>query len=201
MRALKILALIALAMPMLTACDDDDPDTNRARALSGEWYGDFGMSYSYEFRGMMYTFDSYDTDIRFYPEYTNASHGTGIQIDYYARGPYEYMYYSFDWYVRDSQLYLNYLANPELDTCISEYELNNDFFRGWFDGTNVYFELEKETDFYDLNGFIYEDHYRYTPRDNWDYRYNTNPWIGSAAGDKTIHDIKVTSFKRDTKAK
>ena len=59
------------------------------------------MYYEYEYRGHIYTFDSYDTDIVFYPEYDYATYGYGYQVDWYEEGPYERMSFKFNWEIRD----------------------------------------------------------------------------------------------------
>ena len=57
-------AIIIACASMFTSCRDQE-DINQSMALSGEWRGDFGMYYTYVERGRTYTFDSYDTYIRF----------------------------------------------------------------------------------------------------------------------------------------
>ena len=70
-------------------------DVKQSIKFAGQWTGDFGMYYTYRYRGQYLTFDSYDTDIVFYPEFDGATYGYGKQVDYYEHGPYSYIYNSF----------------------------------------------------------------------------------------------------------
>ena len=137
--------------------------------LSGEWRGDFGMFYTYVDRGRTYTFDSYDTYIRFIPAYSYARYGTGTQVDYYEYGPYEYQYYSFRWEVSNGNIYLTYDYDHELDTRISDYAMTNDYFSGRFAGTNTTFRLYKMADYYSWSP--YTNSYGYGSRDSWSSYY------------------------------
>lgn len=146
--------MVALVMTgMFTSCVDED--VNQAMALSGQWRGDFGMYYYYEYGRKVYRFDSYDTDIVFYPDYDYATHGYGKQVDYYREGPYSYQYYYFDWTIRDGVIYLSYPYDGELDTSIYDYRMTSDFITGYFGNTNTRFTLRKLVDYYnwsDYNG-------------------------------------------------
>ena len=75
------LTMLMTASLMMTSCMDDD--TAESITLSGQWTGNFGMFYDYEYRGQIYTFNSYDTDIVFYPDYNYATHGYGYEVDFY----------------------------------------------------------------------------------------------------------------------
>ena len=97
-----LITLCAMATT-LTSCDED---LTRAITLSGEWEGDFGMYYEYEYHGRVYTFDSYDTRIVFYPDHDYATYGYGKQVDYYEYGPYAYQHYRFRWYISRGDLIL-----------------------------------------------------------------------------------------------
>lgn len=171
LKFINILLVSLCLTSVLTSCDTD-PDHNVARILSGEWYGDFGMYYTYEHHGRVYTFDSYDTDIKFFPDHDYATYGTGYQIDYYAHGPYEYQCYSFKWEILDTRIYLDYIDAPELSTCISDYEVVNNHFTGWFDGTDSFFDLVKTENYYDSFDYYYGDGVYYYDRDNWYNRYS-----------------------------
>jgi hypothetical protein len=159
--ALGIMASAA----MLSSCEYIE-DGQKAMVLSGEWRGDFGMYYDYEDRyGHVYTFDSYDTYITFIPDYDHAHHGRGTQVDYYANGPYEYMYYHFSWSVEGSIIYLWYDENPDLDTRISDYHMTNDYLTGVFPYSGTKFRLYKLTDYYDWTPYV--NTCGYYSRDNW----------------------------------
>ncbi|MCM1313093.1 MAG: hypothetical protein NC206_05085 [Bacteroides sp.] len=136
---------------MLSSCVDED--VNQAMALSGQWRGDFGMYYYYEYGRKVYRFDSYDTDIVFYPDYDYATHGYGKQVDYYREGPYSYQYYYFDWSIRDGVIYLSYPYDKELDTSIYDYRMTSDLITGYFGNTNTRFTLYKLVDYYDWSSY------------------------------------------------
>lgn len=158
---------LLLAAGIFASCDSD---TSRAVLLSGEWEGYFGMYYSYQYydprfdRDVVKEFDSYKTDIVFYPDYNYASHGWGKQVDYYADGPYEYQYYRFLWAVDNGVVYLQYPGDRELDTQISDYRLSDYSFTGYFELTRTRFALRK------LYSFYWDDYtgdYYYYDRPNW----------------------------------
>ena len=73
---LFILAMVAICA-MFTSCDKD---VDRSIALSGQWKGDFGMYYTFEYKGQWYKANSYNTDIVFYPHHDYATYGTGIRL-------------------------------------------------------------------------------------------------------------------------
>ena len=137
--------LLLLAAGIFASCDSD---THRAVILSGEWRGNFGMYYDYNYRGTVVTFDSYDTYIVFYPDYNYASHGWGKQVDYYDYGPYEYQYHRFLWTVEGGVVYLRYPHEPELDTSIADYRLSSNTFTGYFTNASSRFVLYKLSSFY-----------------------------------------------------
>lgn len=151
---------------MLTSCDED---VITANTLSGEWYGDFGMYYNYEYRGRVYTFDSFDTRIVFYPDYDYATHGWGKQVDYYAQGPYEYQYYDFYWNIRMGAIQITYPYDPALNTTITNYSMSLDRFSGRFGDSTDRFNLRKIADFYDWSP--YGGSYGYYDRASWSGYY------------------------------
>ncbi len=161
------IALCAvMAATVLSSCDDD---LSRAMTLSGEWRGDFGMFYEYEYYGRIYTFNSYDTRLVFYPDYDYATHGYGKQVDYYDQGPYVYQYYYFNWYIDRGDLVLDYPYDSNLNTVIHDYHMSSSTFYGYFGNSNNKFYLRKTADYYDWGGFT--GNYYYGPRDNWYYGY------------------------------
>ena len=120
------IALCAVvATTVLSSCDDD---MSRAMTLSGEWRGDFGMFYEYEYYGRIYTFNSYDTRLVFYPDYDYATHGYGKQVDYYDQGPYVYQYYYFNWYIDRGDLVLDYPYDQTHNTVNIDYQLSSTTF-------------------------------------------------------------------------
>lgn len=157
---------------MFISCVDIE-DTNQSMVLSGEWRGDFGMYYTYVERGHTYTFDSYNTYIRFIPDHAYANYGTGTQVDYYEYGPYEYQYYTFRWSVKNGNIDLYYDYDPDLDTRISDYHMTNDYFTGTFPFSNTTFRLYKMSDFYSWTPYV--NTYGYGSRNSWsnDYPYHT----------------------------
>lgn len=166
-----------LALLSFTSCGDDD--INMSVNLSGDWQGDFGMYYDFYDRHGRYvdTFDSYDTDISFLPDYDYATHGYGYQVDYYDYGPYTRVYHSFEWNIRNEVLYLHYAGESELDTAIFDYFMNGSSFTGYFEGSKTRFSLRKYRDFYwdpYWNDFGYYGHgpgYGYYYNLDWDYDY------------------------------
>ncbi len=164
-----IVCLLATMTTMTFSSCTVDEDTHEAMMLSGQWTGDFGMFYEIQDRwGNWHRFDSYDTDLVFYPDYDYATHGTGKQVDYYREGPYAYQYYYFDWSVRNGVVYLTYPYDPELNTAIYNYSMNHDYFSGRFDGSSSTFRLRKLVDYY--NWDYYHGNYMYAPC--YDYYYD-----------------------------
>ena len=166
-----MMVLLTAMSATFTSCETTD--TDMAMALSGQWQGDFGMYYNYEDRGRVYTFDSYDTDIVFYPEYRYARYGWGKQVDYYEYGPYEYQYYKFYWEIVDGEIFLTYPYAPELNTSVMDYHLTNSYFSGWFTNADTRFVLHKLVDFYDWGP--YTNDYSYGARGGW-YDYYDDPY-------------------------
>jgi len=178
-------AIIIACASMFISCRDME-DTNQSMALSGEWRGDFGMYYTYVERGRTYTFDSYDTYIRFIPDHAYAKYGVGTQVDYYEYGPYEYQYYSFTWSINNGVIYLSYDYDHELDTRISNYHMTNDYLTGTFPFSNSSFRLYKLTDYYSWTPYV--NAYGYGSRYNWNQYYA--PFTRSAdveSADSTGH--------------
>lgn len=140
-------------------------DVHQSIKFAGQWTGDFGMYYTYRMGGRLYTFDSYDTDIVFYPEYDGATWGYGKQVDYYEHGPYTHIYNRFDWEIRSGVIYLQYYSDPSLDCAIYDYSMTHDRFQGRFGNSNDRFYLTKIADYYDWS--IYRDYYYYYPNGGW----------------------------------
>ncbi len=165
----------ALSLFAFASCDDD---VDASVALSGDWDGDFGMYYDYYDRHGRFveTFDCYDTDISFYPDYDYATHGYGYQVDFYRYGPYTKIYHSFEWEIHNCDVYLYYIGERELDTVIRDYRLSSSYFTGYFNDSNTRFSLRKYRDYYDWDPY-WDDYgtynhgtgYGYYYRDDWYY--------------------------------
>lgn len=145
-----ILSVMLLTMAGFSSCNSDDE--NEARVLSGEWEGDWGMWYEDEDG---YFFDADYTYIKLVPDHSNATHGIGYQEDYYSwddthsvRSYYRYLWYKFNWEIRDGIIYLTYLDDLDLDTFIRDYKLDNTYFSGYFGDSSKRFRMSKLTDFY-----------------------------------------------------
>lgn len=169
MRRVNLFNTVALLMmgAMFTSCMSDDAE--EAMYLSGQWTGNFGMFYNYEYRGEIYQFNSYDTDIVFYPDYQYATRGYGEQVDYYYEGPYEKMCLRFYWEINRGVIYLDYPRYPEYTTQIRDYSLTDASFRGYFvNGTNE-FRLRKIAGYYDWGYYESYGDYYYWNNPNWSW--------------------------------
>ena len=154
---LSVICACAVAMTF-TSCDED---TVKSMVLSGEWEGDFGMYYTLGGR----TYECYDTYLQFEPDYLYATTGTGCQVDYYDYGPYDYQYYRFTWRVENSDIYLEYPHDPQLDVTIRDYKMSNTLLTGKLaSGTRI--SLSKLTDYYDWTPYVDE----YGCHENPDWR-------------------------------
>lgn len=166
---IKMMAVMMAVLASFSSCQviltEEDMDVHKSIKFAGQWTGDFGMYYSYRYNGRTYTFDSYDTDIVFYPEYDGATWGYGKQVDYYERGPYSRIYNSFDWEIRNGVVYLRYYNDSGLDCAIYDYVMTNDRFQGRFGSSNDRFYLSKIADYYDWSAYM--DHYYYYPNYGW----------------------------------
>lgn len=174
MTTLKALLLILVTSTALSSCDFGvdyiSPDREQSAAFAGQWTGDFGMYYNYRYNGRMLTFDSYDTDIVFYPEYSGARYGWGKQVDYYPNGPYESIYHRFNWEIRDGVVYLDYPSDPSLNANIYNYRMTSNVFYGTFGSSNEKFSLRKIVDYYDWTPYV--DTSSYYDRVDWYSSYS-----------------------------
>lgn len=155
---------LAATMCTFTSCEWDD-DVTTSMVLSGCWDGDFGMCYDYEYRGHYYTVNAYCTDLEFVPFEHSYTSGYGYQVDFYRDGPWDKVYHSFTWEVRNSVIYLDY-RHPEdedLNTFLRDYEMDNNYLTGYFGNTNSRFRMAKYEDYYDWTPYIrtygYGDYY------------------------------------------
>ncbi len=170
LRRLSSLFVMISMMLSLSSCDVVlstmvDTDVNKSIKFAGQWTGDFGMYYDYRYMGRIYTFDSYDTDIVFYPEYDGATYGWGKQVDYYEHGPYSSIYNRFDWKIMHGVIYLNYYSNNGMDCAIYDYVMTRNHFSGRFGNSNDKFYLSKIADYYDWS--VYFDDWFFYDNDDW----------------------------------
>lgn len=204
MKRIKIwtLALMTvLTCGFMTSCDNDD--IIESRILSGEWEGDFKMSYDYEVYdryGRRYVYTAYAdlTNIVFYPSDRYATYGTGTQVDFYndRRVPYARMYYNFKWEIRNGIIYMTYpYEDRYLNTEIRDYMLSETEFRGYLGWTDTRFCLHK------LAGFDwrpYSGGYGYWDNEYYeDYYYPYYaPRKANSTTDSTMTDTKNVRILR-----
>ena len=170
----------------------DDRDREESVVLSGQWYGDFGMYYMIQDRwGKWMRFDSYDTNIVFYPDYGYTNRGTGKQVDYYEYGPYAYQYYYFYWTIRNGVIYLDYPYDPGLNTAIYDYYMDYNYFKGRFGNSNSTFCLRKLVDYYDWDRFRGDYIYGASDcyNDYFDVGYGAS-YAKTRAADSTMVEIR-----------
>lgn len=160
--------MMAFAAAMMSSMSSCDEDIDEAMVLSGEWQGDFGMYYTVEHKGRIYTYDSYDSELIFIPDYDYATHGEGREVDYYEYGPYRYQYFSFSWRIVDGVIKLRYHSDPKLNVDIHEYHIDNDWFSGYFGFTDNRFSLRKTVDHYDWTPYVNSNYYG-DARDEWNW--------------------------------
>ena len=161
---MMMIATIMMA-GIMASCDSDQ---KLAFRLDGAWYGDFGMNYTYiDRRGQAITVDSYDTYLKFYNDGIAASHGWGKQVDYYRYGPYERLYYRFEWRIRDGVIHITYPCDPQLSVDIYDYSLKWGHFTGWFGDSDVHFDLRSLSTDYDWD--IYTGNYYEYCYTGWHY--------------------------------
>ncbi len=165
----KLILVLCMIMG-LSSCalvwnTEEDMDVNQSIKFAGQWTGDFGMYYDYRYRGQIYTFDSYDTNIVFYPEYDGATYGWGKQVDYYEYGPYSHIYNRFDWEILRGVIYIKYYVDNGMDCAIYDYVMTRNYFSGRFGNSSDKFYLTKIADYYDWS--VYYDSYYFFPNDGW----------------------------------
>lgn len=173
-----LFVAVATAISFSSCSSDDEME---ARVLAGEWEGDWGMWYVDTHN---YKWYADVTNVRFNHEH--RTHGTGLQVDYYRHGPYEYLYYKFDWEVRDGVIYLTYRHDHDLDTEIFDYKLTNDTFDGYFGMSRKWFSMDKIRDFHYWTPKLWVDsYYGYT-----EYVYGSKEFE-DAVGSKAYGDGKL----------
>lgn len=176
MKTWMMMLAMVMTAGLLTSCEED---RRVAFKLDGAWYGDFGMNYTYLDRyGRQITVDSYDTYLKFYNDGITATHGWGKQVDYYRVGPYERLYYRFEWRIRDGIIHITYPSNPELSVDIYDYTMRWGHFTGWFGNSDIRFDLRSLSEDYDWD--IYKGNYYEYCYDGW--RYDGYGWYETYYG-------------------
>lgn len=153
MKKFFFAALALVGMTCFTSCDEDH---YQGMALSGQWAGDFGMCYDYydRYYDRYRTVDCYDTDLEFIPYEDSYTSGYGYQVDYYDYGPYDEIYHTFFWRVRNGVIYMEYRDEHELSTAIRDYSMTNSRLEGYFVESGTHFSLRKYQDYYDWTPYI-----------------------------------------------
>ena len=82
------------------------------------------------------------------PSVSGASTSDSWDTSRRVRSYYRYLWYKFDWEIRDGILYLSYYDDLNLDTFIRDYRLDNTYFSGYFGDSNTRFRMSKLTDYY-----------------------------------------------------
>lgn len=131
-----------------TPITPEEPDEPIIIETCGQWYGYFG-AYYVDANGV--TYNSYESDIVFYPEYDHATYGYGYQVDWYEDGEYYRISYKFTWEQDNDNniIKLYYEDHPELNVTIRDCSLNNDYFIFIGYINNIQFKLRKIADYYD----------------------------------------------------
>ncbi len=157
-----------VAMISFSSCNSDDQD--EAMVLSGEWKGDWNMWYIDDYGVKHYAYDTY---LKLVPSSSYSTRGYGIQEDYYRTGRYRYLWYKFNWEVRNGILYLEYPYDHDLDTFIRDYSLSNDYFSGYFGNSSKRFRLVKLTDWYSWTPEFYaeSDYYGWSVYSSYSKEY------------------------------
>lgn len=183
------MLVAAICCTSFSSCDEDRME---ALQLNGTWFGDFGMNYSYG----RWTFDSYETTIRFHQSGI-SNHGTGTQVDYYREGPYERLYYDFDWWISNGVVKLRYHWAEEYDVNIYDYRLTSSHFYGRFEN-GAPFNLESTDYWYTIHNSYYDRyHYGCDIYNSWGYDYPWRYYAKEKKGTENAHktnDSKVVEL-------
>lgn len=142
MKNWRYIFLLLVASMAFSSCDpfwhfgSRDDDGDRGYALTGRWFGDFGVYVDGE--------PARGTVLEFVPESSSYLYGYGTEVDYYYNwsGYLEALEYSFEWEIRDRSIYM-YFRNPDLNCRISDYRLSLSYFEGYVDsyGSSTRFKL------------------------------------------------------------
>ncbi len=191
---LAMLLAAAVTLVSFTSCTDDDDV--KGMVLSGEWEGNFGMYYDYQYSwGDIVTFEASYTYLSFVPYDYSYNSGYGYQTDFYDYydSPYDEIYHAFTWEVRYGTIYLRYRGESEWDTYLRDYNMTNSSLTGYFADTYNRFHLRKLTDYYDWTPYIneyggYNNGYGYGYHDRPGYYYSkTRGGEAAPEGGKIVH--------------
>lgn len=184
-----IMTLMACIMnSSCVDCYEHEYPVIAANTIEGQWQGDFGMYYDYEFEGRIYSFNSYDSDVVFYSDYPDCSAGTGCQVDYYETGPCEKISLKFDWQREGGRIYLHYPGHHEYDCCLYDYCITPNSFYGYIAGSEWQFDLKRVNKYNNWSVYTcYEIHF--WPYADWDFYLYTR-----GAGNKDNPQAKVDSI-------
>ena len=182
----KVITLLSTTLllsvcVLFTSCNNDDVE--EARILSGEWQGDWKMSYETHLGHIFY---AYSTNLQFYTKSNYTNRGYGYQVDFYDYGPYSEIYSRFNWEIQGGVIYIDYPDDHRYDTTIYEYRLTDRHFTGYLGDSDLYFDLVK------LAGFRWDYYYGYG-----DFYYWEDPYYVWDAGDyyyyaKTRGNVDMT---------
>ena len=170
-----------VALGSFTSCDEDD---TKGMVLSGEWEGQFGMYYEYQYKwGDYERFFADYTYLDFVPYSDSYKSGYGYQVDFYDDydSPYSEIYHSFTWQVKGGTIYLTYRGEREWDTFIRDYQMSNSELRGYFEYTDTRFSLRKVSDYYDWTPYI-NDFGNYNNGYGYGYYYRDGYYAKTRSG-------------------
>lgn len=191
---LAMLIGAAVAFVSFTSCTDEDDV--KGMVLSGEWEGDFDMSYDYQYSwGDIVRFYSDWTYLSFVPFDYSYSSGYGYQVDFYNdyQSPYDEVYHAFTWEVRYGTIYLHYRGEAEWDTYLRDYNMSNNLLTGYFKDTYNSFSLRKLTDYYDWTPYINTyGTYNY----GYGYGYGYPGYYAKTRSGEAVEEGKVIRYGR-----
>ena len=171
---------------LMTNCNTD---IQRSRVLFGEWEGYWGMYYEYLYMGRVYIFNSYATNLVFYPNHEYATYGDGYQVDFYRVGPYSRISLHFFWEVRNGRIYLSYPGNREYDAEIYDYFLNDFEFYGYFGSTSERFDMVKLASYNWAPYYQYD--YHYWTYDSWSWNGYDGPYYTRSTETENLSDNQI----------
>ena len=124
-----------------TPITPEEPDEPIVMTISGQWEGYLGKYYV---DTNYVTHNSTKSSIVFYPNEKYDTRGYGCQLDWYNDGEYEKIFYTFTWEQDNDNniIKLYYEDHPELNANIREYNLSKNHFTGYFNNSNIQFDLD-----------------------------------------------------------
>jgi len=156
----SVLFAALMTIVAFSSCQDNDKfylqdnyshhqDVNESMTLTGQWTGNLRMYYTYTQYGYSEQYDSYKSDIVFYPDQACATKGWGREVDWYTSGPYKSIQHKFTWEVRNGIVYLTFPSDRKLNCHISNYYMDDYSFTGYFSNSSMNFYMSKISDYYD----------------------------------------------------